>query len=439
MLAMGLLVVRHSDGFCNRFQLKMEAYDRHRREQRPIPWAKAAYLQELEKPVSGFWGAFGGFWGVRVHFQHGGGHLSVASTEWAPRSDHLFGDRGIGVILAPPQPLPFIFLRGPRWCHSVARRQRLIAVLLSQHPRAGCSSPLCAITDAGLLRMILNAACPDLKSSAQSTGGSPTGSQLADISGGGVLTADGAGGSATTTVCDPVNGDIWVLVETQVSQFRATNLSEFSEGREGSAQDTREQGDTVLAEIMRFIATSQFADRMPIYRPFDVQVQLQAVQAAFERNAWSENPASQPFFDWALLYIAAASGCKFWDLNGGVRAAAAVPELPGSFPRNACAMKQYVVVGGDVLRLFQSAHSRFQVPVGLSEKDRFSLTAPCDLIFTSVGSLGWMVVSIDNMKRAVVWTPEQPVLTSVATAGNNPLFEKFKRHLKGSLNQLGSL
>jgi hypothetical protein len=53
MLAMGLLVVRHSDGFCNTFQLKMEAYDRegsddddaepdgHRREQRPIPspWA----------------------------------------------------------------------------------------------------------------------------------------------------------------------------------------------------------------------------------------------------------------------------------------------------------------------------------------------------------------------------------------------------------------
>ena len=58
------------------------------------------------------------------------------------------------------------------------------------------------------------------------------------------LAPDGAGGrpqqSATTTVCDPVNGDIWALVETQVSQFRATNLSEFSEGREGSAQDTGE-------------------------------------------------------------------------------------------------------------------------------------------------------------------------------------------------------
>jgi hypothetical protein len=37
-------------------------------------------------------------------------------------------------------------------------------------------------------------------------------------------------------------------------------------------------------------------------------VQLQAVQAAFERNAWSENLASQPFFDWALLYIISGLG-----------------------------------------------------------------------------------------------------------------------------------
>ena len=80
---------------------------------------------------------------------------------------------------------------------------------------------------------------------------------MADISGGargGVLTADGAGRwpqqSATTTVCDPVNGDIWTLVETQVSQFRATDLSKFSEVSEGSAQDTRGQGDSVLLSLI---------------------------------------------------------------------------------------------------------------------------------------------------------------------------------------------
>ncbi len=153
---------------------------------------------------------------------------------------------------------------------------------------------------------------------------------------------------------------------------------------------------------------------MPIDRPFDVQVQLQAVQAAFEGNAWSENPAAHHFFDWALLYTSAASGCRFWDLNGGVRAAAAIP---GNFPCNACAMKQYFVVGRDVLRLFQNAHPRFPHP----EKDSLSLAVPCDLIFTSVGSLGWMAVSIDGTRKATVWTPEQPVLAGVATAGNSNL------------------
>ena len=54
MLAKGLLVVRHSDGFCNSFQLDTEAYRPpsrdddvepygHSLEQRPIPCAKAAY------------------------------------------------------------------------------------------------------------------------------------------------------------------------------------------------------------------------------------------------------------------------------------------------------------------------------------------------------------------------------------------------------------
>jgi hypothetical protein len=169
---------------------------------------------------------------------------------------------------------------------------------------------------------------------------------------------------------------------------------------------------------------------MPIDWPFDVQVQLQAVQAAFEGNAWSENPVAHPFFYWALLYISAASGCRFWDLNGGIRAPAAIP---GKFPRNACAMKQYVVVGVDVLRLFQNAHPRFPDP----EKDPFSLAGPCDLIFTSVGSLGWMAVSIDSTRKAIVWTPEQPVLASVATAGNSVQYDRFKRHLKNGLKQLG--
>lgn len=73
MLAKGLLVVRHSDGFCNTFPL-IAPYG-HSLEQRPIPWAKAAYLQELRKPVSGFWGVFGSYWGsvcdfstVRPHY-----------------------------------------------------------------------------------------------------------------------------------------------------------------------------------------------------------------------------------------------------------------------------------------------------------------------------------------------------------------------------------
>ena len=95
-----------------------------------------------------------------MRFQYSDAPLP-ASTEWAQQNDPFFGDRGRGVVLAPPQPLPFIFRRGPRWCYSVARRQRLLAVLLSQHHRAGSTSPLSAISDAGLLRMILDAACPD--------------------------------------------------------------------------------------------------------------------------------------------------------------------------------------------------------------------------------------------------------------------------------------
>ena len=190
MLAKGLLVVRHSDGFCNTFPL-IAPYG-HSLEQRPIPWAKAAYLQELRKPVSGFWGVFGAFWGVRVRFQYSEAPLP-ASTEWAQQNDPLFGDRGRGVVLAPPQPLPFIFRRGPRWCYSVARRQRLLAVLLSQHTRAGSISPLRAISEAGLLRMILHAACPDLfPSPARTTGGG--GATLSDTNGDGGTTADGAGG-----------------------------------------------------------------------------------------------------------------------------------------------------------------------------------------------------------------------------------------------------
>ena len=79
MLAEGLLVVRHSNRFCNTFQLNMEASDPqgsdddaepdgHRLEhwQRPIPWAKAAYLQELRKPVFGFLGVLGAFWGASL-------------------------------------------------------------------------------------------------------------------------------------------------------------------------------------------------------------------------------------------------------------------------------------------------------------------------------------------------------------------------------------
>ena len=66
-------------------------------------------------------------------------------------------------------------------------------MLLSQHPRAGRTSPLRAISEAGLLRMILNAARPDLfPSPARTTGGG--GATLTDTDGGGDTIADGAGG-----------------------------------------------------------------------------------------------------------------------------------------------------------------------------------------------------------------------------------------------------
>ena len=479
MLAKGLLVVRHSDGFCNTFPL-IAPYG-HSLEQRPIPWAKAAYLQELRKPVSGFWGVFGSYWGVRVRFQYSEAPLP-ASTEWAQQNDPLFGDRGRGVVLAPPQPLPFIFRRGPRWCYSVARRQRLLAVLLSQHTRAGSISPLRAISEAGLLRMILHAACPDLfPSPARTTGGG--GATLSDTNGDGGTTADGAGGrdcseeivaggdsgegvnngciadeeepSSVSALTSSRPSDViqnplvnassevesatpgtprtvhaigeypWKVLFAQVSEFCrgqgleessavATQLSDLSENI------TSGQVNAVLTWIKNRITSADFAAQFPIVKLLEIQVGLPDVLAVFRADAWPEPTAADPFFDWALCYIAAASGCRFWDKKGIHLAGGIIPET-NTYTHNPCSVKQYIVVGGDVLRAFQNSDRVEQLG-----DDRIALNVlplPCDLIFTNVGALGWVAISIDSSKKVLAFTPG---------IGNPPstAYEKFKKQLK---------
>ena len=479
MLAKGLLVVRHSDGFCNTFPL-IAPYG-HSLEQRPIPWAKAAYLQELRKPVSGFWGVFGSYWGVRVRFQYSEAPLP-ASTEWAQQNDPLFGDRGRGVVLAPPQPLPFIFRRGPRWCYSVARRQRLLAVLLSQHTRAGSISPLRAISEAGLLRMILHAACPDLfPSPARTTGGG--GATLSDTNGDGGTTADGAGGrdwseeivaggdsgegvnngciadeeepssvSAATSsrpsdvIQNPlVNASSevesatpgtprtvhaigeypWKVLFAQVSEFcRGQGLEESSavatQFSDLSENITSGQVNAVLTWIKNRITSADFAAQFPIVKLLEIQVGLPDVLAVFRADAWPEPTAADPFFDWALCYIAAASGCRFWDKKGIHLAGGIIPET-NTYTHNPCSVKQYIVVGGDVLRAFQNSDRVEQLG-----DDRIALNVlplPCDLIFTNVGALGWVAISIDSSKKVLAFTPG-------IGSPNSTAYEKFKKQLK---------
>jgi hypothetical protein len=157
MLAQGLLVVRHLGGQCNVYSLAsaMGVNENVALESLgPIPWGKAACLHELRKPVIGFWGAFGEFWGVRVEFRD--------DLDPLPFSQ---------LYLTEIVRLPFIFRRLPLGCRLVARRQRLLAVLLSQHPRVGVSSPLRAVFRGDILMAILDDACPDPSLPTRTTGG----------------------------------------------------------------------------------------------------------------------------------------------------------------------------------------------------------------------------------------------------------------------------
>ena len=98
-----------------------------------------------------------GLWEVVVEFERDHARhwpYPVSTHDWAQRNQMDFGVR-----LGDPLPLPFIFRRLPRACRSLARRQRLLAVLLSLHPRVGMLSPL-RVLDPALLHFILHVACP---------------------------------------------------------------------------------------------------------------------------------------------------------------------------------------------------------------------------------------------------------------------------------------
>ncbi len=101
----------------------------------------------------GFWGACGEFWGVRVEFRD-------------DRDPLPFTQLYLTEIVR-----LFIFRRLPLGCRLVAWRQRLLAVLLSQHPRVGASSQLRAVFNGDILMAILDDACPDPSLPTRTTGG----------------------------------------------------------------------------------------------------------------------------------------------------------------------------------------------------------------------------------------------------------------------------
>jgi hypothetical protein len=67
-------------------------------------------------------------------------------------------------------------------------------------------------------------------------------------------------------------------------------------------------------------------------------------------------------------------------------------------------MKQYIVVGGDEMRLFDDG----KVPQQLS-----TLSPPCDFMFTNVKLIGWMTVSIEAARKTTVYTPLGPGARSI--------------------------
>jgi hypothetical protein len=55
---------------------------------------------------------------------------------------------------------------------------------------------------------------------------------------------------------------------------------------------------------------------MPLIHPFGIKVQLLDVQAVLDEELselGTETFDAGAFSDWALAYIAAAAGCRFWD------------------------------------------------------------------------------------------------------------------------------
>ncbi len=106
------------------------------------------------------------------------------------------------------------------------------------------------------------------------------------------------------------------------------------------------------------------------------------MQAVFGKELGTETSDAGAFSDWALAYVAAAAGCRVWDNNGDPHLLDSLPEtlpgLPAAF-RNSRAMRQYIVVGGDVMRLLDDGNGPKQLSM---------LSAPCDFIFTNVKSIG---------------------------------------------------
>ena len=170
----------------------------------------------------------------------------------------------------------------------------------------------------------------------------------------------------------------------------ATQLSDLSENI------TSGQVNAVLTWIKNRITSADFAAQFPIVKLLEIQVGLPDVLAVFRADAWPEPTAADPFFDWALCYIAAASGCRFWDKKGIHLTGGIIPET-NAYTQNACSVKQYIVVGGDVLRAFQNSDRLDQLSDVLIALNVLPL--PCDLIFTNVGALGWVAISIDSSKR----------------------------------------
>jgi hypothetical protein len=112
-------------------------------------------------------------------------------------------------------------------------------------------------------------------------------------------------------------------------------LSEFCVAQGLAGQPVLEDINSLIPvwdRIKGIISKPEFGRRMPVVHSFGIKVQLRAVQAVL--GVELENETSDPgaFSDWALAYIAAAAGCRFWDKNGDPPSR----QFAGKFARFAC-------------------------------------------------------------------------------------------------------